>query len=491
MNNEQRVIAGKRVAFLTLGCKVNSYETEGMRELFLKAGAVETGFDKEADIYVVNTCSVTNMADRKSRQMLHRARKKNPEAVLVAAGCYAQAAGETLSAQEGVDLVVGNNQKARIVELTEELLERREEKRCALLDIGRERDYEELPIETVTERTRAYIKIEDGCNQFCSYCIIPYVRGRVRSRGEKEILAEIARLAEEGYKEVVLTGIHLSSYGLERKKKDGEIGAEGQMEVTKNRKTEKISEFDAALASAEAERETVLPLLALLKKVQNIEGIERIRLGSLEPRIMTETFVRELAALPKLCPHFHLSLQSGCDATLKRMNRKYTTAEYTSAVERLRHYFNEPAVTTDIIVGFPGETKEEFEETMQFVREIAFSQIHIFKYSRRAGTAADHMAGQIPEPVKSARSDALEQIERELRNAYIADFFGKEEAVLLEEEAEADGNVYMVGHTTRYVKVFVPKTEESLQTNETVCVTILGERIGDGVAAEPNREESI
>lgn len=467
MSKEMHKIEGKRVAFLTLGCKVNSYETEGMRELFLKAGAVETEFGEEADIYVVNTCSVTNMADRKSRQMLHRAKKKNPDALVVAAGCYAQAAGEKLSAQEGIDLVVGNNQKARIVELTAEALLKKEAQICAVLDIGREKEYEELPIETVTERTRAYIKIQDGCNQFCSYCIIPYVRGRVRSRGEEEILTEITRLAKAGYKEVVLTGIHLSSYGLEKEK--NEVRA---------------SEFDLTLAENTEKEHTELPLLPLLRRVQDIEGIQRIRLGSLEPRIMTEAFVKELASLSKICPHFHLSLQSGCDATLKRMNRKYTTTEYKQAVEYLRRYFDKPAVTTDIIVGFPGETEEEFADTLRFAREIAFSQIHIFKYSRRAGTVADRMEHQISEQAKAERSDALEAVERELREAYIRQFDGAEEEVLLEEPAEIDGTKYMTGHTTRYVKALVEACGKALQANESVQVSISGNKIGDGVAAK-------
>ncbi len=467
MNKEMHKMEGKRVAFLTLGCKVNSYETEGMRELFLKAGAVETEFSEEADIYVVNTCSVTNMADRKSRQMLHRAKKKNPDALVVAAGCYVQAAGEKLSAQEGIDLVVGNNQKARIVELTAEALLKKEAQICAILDIGKEKEYEELPIETVTERTRAYIKIEDGCNQFCSYCIIPYVRGRVRSRGEEEILAEIDRLAKEGYKEVVLTGIHLSSYGLEKEK--NEVRA---------------SEFDQTLAVNTVEELPELPLLRLLRRVQGIEGIERIRLGSLEPRIMTEHFVRELALLTKICPHFHLSLQSGCDATLKRMNRKYTTAEYKQAVAYLHRYFDKPAVTTDIIVGFPGETEAEFAQTLQFAREIGFSQIHIFKYSRREGTVADRMEHQIPEQVKSERSDALEAVEKELREAYLRQFDGAEEEVLLEEASVIDGVSYMTGHTTRYVKVFAETCGTELQANETVRVSISGNKAGDGVVAK-------
>lgn len=465
MGQEQnRLLLGKRVAFLTLGCKVNSYETEGMRELFLKAGAVETEFEGDADIYVVNTCSVTNMADRKSRQMLHRAGKKGNHALVVAVGCYAQAAGEKLGKADGVDLVVGNNKKAEIVELTAEALRQREEEsRYAIIDINKEKQFEELPIETVTERTRAYIKIEDGCNQFCSYCIIPYVRGRVRSRKPAEVLAEITRLAQEGYKEVVLTGIHLSSYGLE--KKEREAG-------------ETVSEFDLTLKEKETAETTVLPLLSLIRKVQEIPGIERIRLGSLEPRIMTEAFVKELATLPKVCPHFHLSLQSGCDATLKRMNRKYTTAEYREAVERLRRYFVLPAITTDIIVGFPGETEEEFCETLRFAEEIAFSQIHIFKYSRRAGTAADRMKEQVPEPVKTERSDRLEAVERALREQYPANFSGKAEEVLFEEELTVDGTTYLTGHTTRYVKVAVKKTEELLP-NEIRAVCLTGETLRD------------
>ena len=467
MNNIKRVMEGKRVAFLTLGCKVNSYETEGMRELFLKAGAVETEFSDVADVYVVNTCSVTNMADRKSRQMLHRAKKKNPEALVVAAGCYAQAAGEKLSEQEGIDLVVGNNQKARIAELTAEALTKKAEGICALLDIGKEREYEETPIETVTERTRAYIKIEDGCNQFCSYCIIPYVRGRVRSRGEEEILTEITRLAASGYKEVVLTGIHLSSYGLE-----------------KENNNERASEFDRTLAEKTGKELPELPLLRLLRRVQEIEGIERIRLGSLEPRIMTEAFVRELSLLSKICPHFHLSLQSGCDATLKRMNRKYTTEEYRKAVEYLCRYFDRPAVTTDIIVGFPGETEDEFEETLRFAERIAFSQIHIFKYSRRGGTVADRMEHQVPEQVKTMRSDVLEKLEKKMREAYISGFSGEEETVLTEEETEADGTVYMTGHTTRYVKVFLPINRGEIQPNQTISVRISNVCTLDGIKAE-------
>lgn len=464
MNSEQtEVIKGKRVAFLSLGCKVNSYETEGMRELFLKAGAVEADFEAEADVYIVNTCSVTNIADRKSRQMLNRAKKRGNGAFVVAAGCYAQAAGETLTKENGVDLVIGNNRKAEVVSLVADLfLNREEAESLAVVDIAKEHTYEELPIEAVTEHTRAFIKIEDGCNQFCSYCIIPYVRGRVRSRSEKEVLDEIKRLAKEGYHEVVLTGIHLSSYGLEWK--DNAEGA---------------SEFDATLA----EKKTVLPLLSLLQKVQKIDGIERIRLGSLEPRIMTEDFVRELAALDKICPHFHLSLQSGCDTVLKRMNRKYTTVEYAQAVENLRKYLENPAITTDIIVGFPGETEEEFCETLEFARQIAFSQIHIFKYSRRKGTAADRMSGQVDEQVKALRSDRLEEVEAALEQKYRSSFFGKNEEVLVEEEITVGEENYYIGHTRRYVKIAVLAGKEAAAPNETITVRVTKETVKDALLA--------
>ena len=439
------VMKGKTVAFLTLGCKVNSYETEGMRELFKKAGAEETEFDQKADVYIVNTCSVTNMADRKSRQMLHRAKKKNPEALIVAAGCYAQAAGEYLSQEEGIDLVIGNNNKAKIVEFVAEALAKTEEKRLALLDIGRERVYEELPIETVTERTRAYIKIEDGCNQFCSYCIIPYVRGRVRSRAEGDILDEIKRLSEAGYREVVLTGIHLSSYGLD-KNKDG--------------KTENaVSEFDVTLSGEEDKTEKVLPLLSLIKKVQEIDGIERIRLGSLEPRIMTEAFVKELSGLAKVCPHFHLSLQSGCNETLKRMNRHYTTEEFKEKVEILRKVFENPAITTDVIVGFPGETQEEFQETYRFLEEINFYEMHVFKYSKRQGTVAAARKDHVDDRVKTERSNVLIAMGQKQSVAYRRSLVGSKTEALMEEEKEIQGKRYQIGYTKTYVKTAVETTE--------------------------------
>lgn len=460
---QQTILSGRRVALLSLGCKVNAYETEGMRELFLQAGAEVVDFEDTADVYLVNTCSVTNIADRKSRQMLHRAKKQNPQALVVAAGCYAQAAGEKLALDESVDLVVGNNKKAEIVALVaQNLSEKTEKSRTFVMDISKERNYEELPIALLTEHTRAFIKVQDGCNQFCSYCIIPYVRGRVRSRKEEDVLAEVKRLAAEGYREIVLTGIHLSSYGLEKKTE-----------------TEPSSEFDATLAA----KETILPLLRLIRLVHEVDGIERIRLGSLEPRIMTEDFVRELAKLKKVCPHFHLSLQSGCDATLKRMNRKYTTAEYRTAVENLRRYLEYPAITTDIIVGFPGETEEEFAETLAFAEEIGFSQIHIFKYSNRKGTVADRLPNQVPEPVKTGRSDRLFLLEQELENRYRSTFFGKEEEILTEEETECKGKRYMLGHTTRYVKLAL-LTDGSVLPNENIKVSVTDERYRDAYVAK-------
>ena len=343
-----------KVAFLTLGCKVNSYETEAMQALLTSAGATLVEFNEEADIYVVNTCSVTNMADRKSRQMLHRAKKKNPDAVVVAAGCYAQTADETAMKETGIDVVIGNNQKKHIVEILENYMAGVENKR---LEIGEETEYEDLSLDTQVEHTRAYIKIQDGCNQFCSYCIIPYARGRIRSRKPEDVVEEVKRLAANGYQEIVLTGIHLSSYG--------------------RTSYEKLTE------------ESGQPLLSLIQQINAVEGIRRIRLGSLEPRIITEKFVKTLVTCEKVCPHFHLSLQSGSDTVLVRMNRKYTTEEYAKSVDILKKYYEAPAITTDIIVGFPQETEEEFSETMEFAKRIGFSKIHVFKYSRRKGTVAD------------------------------------------------------------------------------------------------------
>ena len=360
----------RKAAFHNLGCKVNSYETEAMQQLLEDAGYEIVPFREGADVYIINTCSVTNVADRKSRQMLHRAKKMNPSAAVVAVGCYVQAAGAELKKDEAVDLIVGNNQKKDLVQILDDYFADHENS-GEILDIGHSQEYEELHIRRIADHTRAFIKVQDGCNQFCSYCIIPYTRGRVRSRRPEDIEHEVRGIAEAGYKEIVLTGIHLSSYGVDFKDEQKEN------------------------------------LLTLIKRLDQIPGIERLRLGSLEPRIVTREFAKELARLRTICPHFHLSLQSGCDATLKRMNRRYNAAEYQACCEILREEFDNPAITTDVIVGFPGETEEEFAETERFLKAIHFYEMHIFKYSRRAGTRAADMPDQVPEGTKSVRSDIL------------------------------------------------------------------------------------
>lgn len=405
----------KKVAFHTLGCKVNTYETDAMEQMLLSHGYEIVSFENQADIYIINTCSVTNMADRKSRQMLHKAKKKNPNAVVVAAGCYVQAAPKEVLADAGVDLVIGNNRKQDLVQILEDYFkEHREE---AVIDINKEQEYEGLELDFVSDHTRAYIKVQDGCNQFCSYCIIPYTRGRVRSRAKQDVISEIKRIAKNGTKEVVLTGIHLSSYG-----KDLKDGTD---------------------------------LLDLIKAVQEVNGIQRIRLGSLEPRIITLEFAQELRRLDKFCPHFHLSLQSGCEATLKRMNRHYTPEEYYEKCELLREVFEHPAITTDVIVGFPGETEEEFEETYRFLEKVNFYEMHVFKYSKRKGTRAAEMENQVPEPIKTKRSNILLELTRECSKRYRSFWIGREVNVLLEEKIVLDGEVYTVGHTKEYVKAAV------------------------------------
>lgn len=405
----------KKVAFHTLGCKVNTYETDAMEQMLLSHGYEIVSFENQADIYIINTCSVTNMADRKSRQMLHKAKKKNPNAVVVAAGCYVQAAPKEVLADAGVDLVIGNNRKQDLVQILEDYFkEHREE---AVIDINKEQEYEGLELDFVSDHTRAYIKVQDGCNQFCSYCIIPYTRGRVRSRAKQDVISEIKRIAKNGTKEVVLTGIHLSSYG-----KDLKDGTD---------------------------------LLDLIKAVQEVDGIQRIRLGSLEPRIITLEFAQELRRLDKFCPHFHLSLQSGCEATLKRMNRHYTPEEYYEKCELLREVFEHPAITTDVIVGFPGETEEEFEETYKFLEKVNFYEMHVFKYSKRKGTRAAEMENQVPEPIKTKRSNILLELTRECSKRYRSFWIGREVNVLLEEKIVLDGEVYTVGHTKEYVKAAV------------------------------------
>lgn len=419
----------RKAAFHNLGCKVNSYETEAMQQLLEDAGYEIVPFREGADVYIINTCSVTNVADRKSRQMLHRAKKMNPSAAVVAVGCYVQAAGAELKKDEAVDLIVGNNQKKDLVQILDDYFADHENS-GEILDIGHSQEYEELHIRRIADHTRAFIKVQDGCNQFCSYCIIPYTRGRVRSRRPEDIEHEVRGIAEAGYKEIVLTGIHLSSYGVDFKDEQQEN------------------------------------LLTLIKRLDQIPGIERLRLGSLEPRIVTREFAKELARLRTICPHFHLSLQSGCDATLKRMNRRYNAAEYQACCEILREEFDNPAITTDVIVGFPGETEEEFAETERFLKAIHFYEMHVFKCSRRAGTRAADMPDQVPEGTKSVRSDILLALEKQQSLEYRGRFLGTEEEILLEEPIEIDGTKYMMGHTRQYVKGAVPY-EEGLK-NKTV-----------------------
>ncbi len=409
----------KKAALHNLGCKVNAYETEAMQQLLEKAGYEIVDFGEKADVYVINTCSVTNMADRKSRQMLHRAKKKNPDSIVVAAGCYAQTKTEEAKSDESVDIVIGNNKKHELVAMIEEF--RQNHTAEAVIEINHSQEYENLNMTKTAEHTRAFIKVQDGCNQFCSYCIIPYARGRVRSRSLEDVLTEIRALAENGYQEVVLTGIHLSSYGIDLEEN----------------------------------------LLHLIEEAAKIEGIQRIRLGSLEPGIITEEFVSALAGIEQICPHFHLSLQSGCDATLERMNRKYNTQEYQKGCDLLRKYFDHPAITTDVIVGFPGETEEEFLITREYLRRIHFYEMHIFKYSKREGTRAAVMKEQVPEPEKTKRSTELIALENEMSEEFREYYVGKEVEVLMEEPVEISGKRYFTGYTREYVKIAL-ETEREL-----------------------------
>ena len=413
----------KKAALHNLGCKVNAYETEAMQHLLEEAGYEIVPFTQKADVYVINTCSVTNMADRKSRQMLHKAKKNNPDSIVVAAGCYVQTSEKEVLNDLSVDIVIGNDRKHDLVRLLDEYSLDSVNDTVDDINDGKH-DFEELFIDQTKEHTRAFIKVQDGCNQFCSYCIIPYARGRVRSRRFENVIAEVERLAANGFKEVVLTGIHLSSYGVD---------------------------FEEATG-----------LLELIQAVNAVKGIERIRLGSLEPKIVTEHFASELSKLDKICPHFHLSLQSGCDATLKRMNRKYTTKEYERGCELLRKYFVHPAITTDVIVGFPGETEEEFEQTKAYLEHIHFYEMHIFKYSKRKGTRAAVMPDQIDEQVKAARSEKLIALGHDMSKEFRKFYIGKNEEVLFEEKAVIGDKEYFVGYTKEYVKV-AKKTDENLE----------------------------
>ena len=418
-----------KAALHNLGCKVNAYETEAMQQQLEERGYEIVPFDQKADVYIINTCSVTNIADRKSRQMLHRAKKLNPEAVVVAAGCYVQVASDALKEDDSVDIIVGNNNKARLADILEEYMKDRQgDEGGYVLDIARAREYEELHVSRLGEHTRAFIKVQDGCNQFCSYCIIPYARGRVRSRKPEDVEAEVKGLVARGYREVVLTGIHLSSYGTEH--------MEGS--------PVKGGDWDSG------------PLWDLIERIHRVEGLERIRLGSLEPRIITREFAEKLAGLPEFCPHFHLSLQSGCDATLKRMNRHYTTEDYLRRCGILREVFDHPAITTDVIAGFPGETEEEFEETRRFLETVRFYEMHVFKYSKRQGTRAAVMEDQVPEQVKARRSDVLLELEKTMSREYRERFVGSRVSVLFEEAAEIGGKWYMMGHTPQYVRAALP-----------------------------------
>ena len=426
----------KNVAFHNLGCKVNSYEIDVMQQNLQEKGYNIVPFDSKADIYIVNTCTVTNIADRKSRQMLHRAKQKNPDAIVVAVGCYVQTGREDVEKDPCIDLAIGNNRKKDLPEILERYLRERETAvqgtSFDMIDINSTNEYEEMTLKQTAEHTRAYIKIQDGCNQFCSYCVIPYARGRVRSRHAEDIMAEIEGIVKAGYREIVLTGIHISSYGID---------------------------FEGKNYSGSSK------LIDLIEKIHGIEGLERIRLGSLEPRIVTEETARRLAALPKICPHFHLSLQSGCDETLKRMNRHYSTGQYLQSVEFLRREFDHPAITTDVIVGFPGETEEEFAATKAFLEKVGFYEMHIFKYSKRAGTRAAEMPNQVPDQVKTARSNELLSLERIQSHAFRSRYIGEWAEVLLEEEKEIDGKIYWLGHTKDYVKVAVSDGASNLPVN--------------------------
>lgn len=415
----------KKAALHNLGCKVNAYETEAMQHLLEEAGYEIVPFTQKADVYVINTCSVTNMADRKSRQMLHKAKKNNPDSIVVAAGCYVQTSEKEVLNDLSVDIVIGNDRKHDLVRLLEEYSLDSVNDTVDDINDGKH-DFEELFIDQTKEHTRAFIKVQDGCNQFCSYCIIPYARGRVRSRRFENVIAEVERLAANGFKEVVLTGIHLSSYGVD---------------------------FEEATG-----------LLELIQAVNAVKGIERIRLGSLEPKIVTEHFASELSKLDKICPHFHLSLQSGCDATLKRMNRKYTTKEYERGCELLRKYFVHPAITTDVIVGFPGETEDEFEQTKAYLEHIHFYEMHIFKYSKRKGTRAAVMPDQIDEQIKAARSEKLIALGHDMSKEFRKFYIGKNEEVLFEEKAVIGDKEYFVGYTKEYVKV-AKETDENLENH--------------------------
>lgn len=423
----------KKAALHNLGCKVNAYETEAMKQQLENNGYEIVPFNNIADIYVINTCTVTNIADRKSRQMLHKAKKVNPNAIVIAVGCYVQAAKDELKKDEAIDIIIGNNKKKDLIEiLNQYILDN--ELEDSIIDIDEQKDYEELKLVNQQDHTRANIKVQDGCNQFCSYCIIPYTRGRVRSRALEDVLEEVESLTKKGVKEVVLTGIHLSSYGIDFEDKTN--------------------------------------LLTLIKALNGIVGVKRIRLGSLEPRIIDEEFLEELVKVDKFCPHFHLSLQSGCEETLKRMNRSYTPGQYYDKCLLLRKYYSNPAITTDIIVGFPGETQEEFEVTASFIKQVSFASVHVFKYSIRKGTKAATLKDQIDDSTKSKRSDILIDMTKNMSYQYLYNFKNKIVEVLIEEKLVINNQDYSIGHTKEYSKVAL--LNQSDLTNEILKVKIVG-----------------
>lgn len=447
-------LKGLRFAMHNLGCKVNSYEAEAMSEAILAEGATLVPFHEEADIYLINTCSVTNIADRKSRQMIHQAKERNPDALVIATGCYVEGKKEELKKDKGIDILIGNSGKGKIVELIiayrNAMLENDGRIEDYLSPVKEEGEYENLFLSKPLDRSRAFVKIQDGCNQFCSYCIIPYVRGRIRSRKIEDCLTEIERLGKEGISEIVLTGIHLSSYGLD------------------------FQNLSYEYASRNAENGEAL--ISLIEKIGEIPSIKRIRLGSLEPRVITESFISRLKAVEKICPHFHLSLQSGAAKTLKEMNRHYTKEEFKEAVACIRRAFPLAAITTDVIVGFPCETEEDFQESKSFIEEIGFYDMHIFKYSRRKGTRADEMKEQITEKVKKERSKVLLDLALKDSEEFRENFIGKTTEVLIEEIRELDGISYYTGFNKEYIRFYIPVLKncsigESSSLPETASIT--------------------
>ena len=421
------ILKDKKFKISTLGCKVNQYESDAINEILRAAGCRLADEAEEADICIINTCSVTNIADRKSRQIIHRMRKQNPNAVICATGCYVQAVGDKILEDSSVDLIIGNNRKKDAARIISEYLNK-EEITDNYIDVNKDPEFENLSIVTPETHTRAYVKIQDGCNEFCTYCIIPYVRGRIKSKPLLDITAEIDTLAANGTKEIILTGINVSAY-----KDDYKDASTGE--------TKQINLGD------------------VIKRISKIEGIERIRLSSMDPRIITKQFLDTVSKLPEFCPHFHLSLQSACNNTLKAMNRKYTIEEYKDACKLIREYFDRPAITTDIIVGFPGETDEDFEDTYKNLTELNLYEMHVFKYSKRKGTVAEKLPDQVDERIKTERSDRLLKLTAEQKAAFEKAFAGESQEVLIEEIIEKDGSLFYRGHTMRYILVDIPVTD--------------------------------